>query len=129
MFNLLRRRPRGGVVIPPLSEMNPELAALIARPMPTTDQVRDSWHAEYLMALETIEQLTNLLAEASEVTSSARHLMTVMAMRTVDGEGCFLLNKPDDHASNLLRHAVLDLQARLEGSEVPSFTTCDRTKH
>jgi hypothetical protein len=77
--------------------------------------------------LETIEMLTEIVEGTTETLTAARHLMLVLVQTTTAGEPIFKLNVEDDHQAEILRHAILRLNATLEGSDTPKLALTGRT--
>lgn len=85
--------------------------------------------AAKIAALENqVEILSAIIERQSEVTQAARHLMQVMTMRGENGPVFHLNRDPEEEiepaeAANIsiIGHAVLDLQAKLDGTELPHF--------
>lgn len=102
----------------------------------SVEQVRDAWadiHASDARIIQELQAdneqvsallstVTDLATEMTRQVEAARHLMNVLSMRTETGVAPFRLNE-DATTDNIeiLAHAVLDLQAKLEGTEVPAF--------
>ena len=68
------------------------------------------------------KMLTELLGVHGETEAKARHLMNVLGLVSSSGKPCFYLNdQHDEEALDLIRHAILDLQATLDGTEPPAL--------
>ncbi|WP_239435924.1 hypothetical protein [Sphingomonas sp. ACRSK] len=79
---------------------------------------------------DVLETVVAHLEEATAVVDAARNFMTVLAQRTHGGAPLFLIN--DNAASgeaDTLRHAIVTLQAHLEGTELPQLVAVDRVTH
>jgi hypothetical protein len=61
------------------------------------------------------------MTEQGDIILAARHLIDVMAMKSADGQPVFRLNDDTRRNHDILIHAVMNLQARLNGTELPSF--------
>lgn len=117
-----------------LEELAPEVSehirALTAPREPTVDEVREEWHALYDEQTGVLESVVAALEAQTAIVDQARNLMVVLAQRTHSGNALFLIN---DHAgpgeADTLRHAIVTLQAMLEGTELPDMVAVDRVTH
>lgn len=79
---------------------------------------------------DVLAEVVTHLEEATAVVDAARAFMTVLAQRSRGGVPLFLIN---DAASpgeaDALRHAIVTLQAHLEGTELPQMVMVDRVTH
>ena len=79
---------------------------------------------------DVLETVVAHLEEATAVVDAARNFMTVLAQRTHGDAPLFLIN---DNAApgeaDTLRHAIVTLQAHLEGTELPQLVAVDRVTH
>lgn len=102
-----------------------EMAALAeAQEGPTVDEVRENWTQAYNDQTALLDTITNELAAAIEIVDEARNLMRVIALRGRGGVPLFTVNETATQAEQAaLQHAVLALQARLAGEEVPALVT------
>ncbi|SFJ51480.1 hypothetical protein SAMN03159338_1625 [Sphingomonas sp. NFR04] len=76
---------------------------------------------------ESLAAVTAALEELAQTETAARAFMDVLAIRGSGGIPLFRAN--DDAAPadiQMLKHAVLTLQARLEGAPLPELVTLDR---
>lgn len=69
-----------------------------------------------------VAALTELLEEQMLITDAARTVIGALGMLSGDGTPVFSLNEDQPpEAVMILRTAVLDLQGRLDGTEIPAF--------
>jgi hypothetical protein len=61
-----------------------------------------------------------VLLQQAHITAAARHLIDVLAMKSAGGP-VFRLNEDNSLNHELVMHAVMDLQAKLNGTELPAF--------
>lgn len=61
------------------------------------------------------------LDRLTEIETAARHLMDTMALVGRGGQLFTISDQHDNDSANLLRHAVLDLQAKLDGTAAPAL--------
>lgn len=98
--------------------------SMLRRPLEPADPAEDLIAAQQ----GQMETLSMIIERQAQTIEAARHLMNVLCLRSESGP-VFKLREDsadplnDDHVSMcLLSHAVLDLQAKLEGTEPPGFS-------
>jgi hypothetical protein len=114
---LKRRRDRRDVDYSTLNYMTAELPQ--RDPAADLAQVQD----------EQINLLMGMVERQAVQVSAARHLMDVMALRSLEGNPVFQLadGGEDPTSVEMIRHAVVDLWAKLDGHELPEFLLPERT--
>lgn len=100
------------------------------KPDLTVEEVCANWTAIYNEQTSVLEAVIVALQEQTAIVDQARNLMNVMARRIAVGTPLFLFcDDGDPGEADELRHAVLSLQAMLEGTELPPMVTIDRIVH
>lgn len=94
------------------------------------EQVRDGWASLYAQQSDMLEAVVHQLGEQANIIVLARNFMTVVAQRTHGDAALFVINEaaaPGE--ADMLRHAIVSLQAALEGTELPTMVAIDRVTH
>lgn len=95
--------------------------ALEADPRDPRDELIETLQEQLAMAL-------GIAARSGAMVAAARHLMDVFNQVAGDGTPLFDINEAHVEGDReILRHAILDLNAKLAGSEAPAFCIPERT--
>lgn len=97
---------------------------------PSVGEIAARWSALYEQQTCVLENVTAALEAQTKIADVARVFMAVLAQRAAGGHPLFLINENGDPGdAETLRHAIVSLQAVLEGCEMPAMVAVGRVTH